>query len=40
MEFEDDPRFDWKLQEVHRKEPASQQREKLLREPPSRDPLQ
>jgi hypothetical protein len=40
IELEGDPRFDWKLQQAQAAEHAAKQREKLLREPPSRDPLQ
>jgi hypothetical protein len=39
LELEGDPRFDWKLQEAQAEKQATQQREQLLREPPSRGPL-
>ena len=40
IELEGDPRFDWRLQQAQAKERAAQQREELLREQPSREPLQ
>ena len=40
IELEGDPRFDWRLQQAQAKQRAAQHREELLREQPSRDPLQ
>jgi hypothetical protein len=39
IELEGDPRFDWKLQRAQAEERAAKQRDKLLHEKPSRDPL-
>jgi hypothetical protein len=39
LQIEGDPRYDWKLREAQAQADAARQREQLLNEPPSRDPL-